>query len=113
MGARVGQLPEQLAQIPVRLAPVGFGGLDQALQDRARLGSARASKKTARSLLPHPERPDREIKECFWMPVDDFLTSEDVHDFNRRIVRDALVNPGLQYSSIVPDAEVFMADGAG
>ena len=54
-----------------------------------------------------------EIEECFWMPVDDYLTSEDVHDFNRRIVRDALANPGLPYSSIVPDAEVFMADGAG
>ena len=54
-----------------------------------------------------------EIEECFWMPVDDYLTSPDVHDFNRRIVRDALVNPGLPYSRIVPDAEVFMADGAG
>lgn len=52
-----------------------------------------------------------EIEECFWMPIDDYLTSEDVHDFNRRIVRDALVNPGLPYSPIVPDAEVFMADG--
>ena len=51
-----------------------------------------------------------EIEECFWMPVDDYLCSEDVHDFNRRIVRDALVNPGLPYSPIVPDAEVFMAD---
>ena len=29
------------------------------------------------------------------MPVDDYLTSEDVHGFNRRIVRDALANPGL------------------
>ena len=48
-----------------------------------------------------------EIEECFWMPVDDYVTSEYVHDFNRRIVRDALVNPG------VPGAEVFMADGAG
>ena len=53
-----------------------------------------------------------EIEECFWMPVDDYLTSEDVHDFNRRIVRDALANPGLPYSGIVPDTEVFMADGA-
>ena len=52
-----------------------------------------------------------EIEECFWMPVDDYLRSEDVHDFNRRIVRDALANPGLPHSGIVPDAEVFMADG--
>ena len=46
------------------------------------------------------------------MPVDDYLTSEDVHGFNRRIVRDALANPGLPYSAVVPDSEVFMADGA-
>lgn len=52
-----------------------------------------------------------EIEECFWMPVDDYLRSRDVHDFNRRIVRDALVNPGLPYARIAPDAEVFMADG--
>ena len=52
-----------------------------------------------------------EIEECFWMPVEDYLGSADVHDFNRRIVRDALVNPGLPYARVVPDAEVFMADG--
>ncbi len=57
---------------------------------------------------------DSEIEECFWMPVDDYLRSKDVHDFNRRIVRDALVNPGLPYSRTTPDAEVFMAaEGAG
>ncbi len=52
-----------------------------------------------------------EIEECFWMPVDDYLRSKDVHDFNRRIVRDALVNPGLPYARIAPDAEVFMVNG--
>ena len=54
-----------------------------------------------------------EIEECFWMPIDDYLRSEDVHDFNRRVVRDALTNPGLPYSRVVPDAELFIADGTG
>ncbi len=31
-----------------------------------------------------------EIAECFWMPVDDYLSHPDTHDFNRRIVQAAL-----------------------
>ncbi len=31
-----------------------------------------------------------EIAECFWMPVDEYLTHPDTHDFNRRIVAAAL-----------------------
>ena len=54
----MGQLLEQLAQVPVRLAPVGLGGLDQAVQDRARLRSARASREEP-VLAAHLERPDR------------------------------------------------------
>jgi len=36
-----------------------------------------------------------EIEECFWMPVADYLESELVGLFNRRIVRAALANPGV------------------
>lgn len=35
-------------------------------------------------------RDPREISECFWMPVDEFLNHPDVHAFNRRIVRASL-----------------------
>lgn len=52
-----------------------------------------------------------EIEECFWMPVDQYLRSPDVHDFNRCVVRDALANPGLPYSHFAPDVELFMASG--
>lgn len=38
---------------------------------------------------------DYEIEECFWMPVADYLESELVGLFNRRIVRAALSNPGI------------------
>ncbi len=37
-----------------------------------------------------------EIDECLWMPVQEFLSSPDVHDFNRRIIRAALSDGGLQ-----------------
>jgi len=36
-----------------------------------------------------------EIEECFWMPVAEYLESELVGLFNRRIVRAALANPGV------------------
>ena len=36
-----------------------------------------------------------EIEECLWMPVDDYLNSEYVHTFNKRIVEAALNSPGL------------------
>lgn len=36
------------------------------------------------------ELDPHEIAECRWIPVDDYLTHEDTHDFNRRIVRAAL-----------------------
>jgi len=50
-----------------------------------------------------------EIEECLWMPIDVYLRSEDVHDFNRRIVLDALTNPGLAYSRVKPNGELFIA----
>lgn len=41
--------------------------------------------------LNHEIRPDEdEIAECFWMPVQDYLSHPDTHDFNRRIVEAAL-----------------------
>jgi 8-oxo-dGTP pyrophosphatase MutT (NUDIX family) len=36
-----------------------------------------------------------EIEECLWMPVDDYLASELVSPFNKRIVRAALASPGV------------------
>lgn len=54
-----------------------------------------------------------EIEECFWMPIDDYIGSDDVHDFNRRVVRDALANPGLPHSCSATDAELFIVGGGG
>jgi 8-oxo-dGTP diphosphatase len=36
-----------------------------------------------------------EIEECFWMPIDDYFSSEFVSVFNKRIVRAALASPGV------------------
>ena len=36
-----------------------------------------------------------EIAECLWTPVDDFLGSEDIGQFNKSIVRAALDSPGI------------------
>ena len=36
-----------------------------------------------------------EIAECLWTPVDDFLESEDISNFNKGIVRAALESPGI------------------
>ena len=53
----LGQL-EQLAQIPVRLAAVGLGGIDQAVQGRARSRTAPTAGEQS-VLAPHKKRPDR------------------------------------------------------
>lgn len=37
-----------------------------------------------------------EIEDSHWMPVDEYLNSEYVGDFNKRIVRATLVNPGIR-----------------
>ncbi len=37
-----------------------------------------------------------EIEDSQWMPVDDYLGSEYVSDFNKRIVRAALLTPGIR-----------------
>ena len=36
-----------------------------------------------------------EIEECFWMPVDQYLSADTVGEFNKRIVEAVLESPGL------------------
>jgi len=38
---------------------------------------------------------EAEIEECLWMPVEDFLNSEDISLFNKHIVKAALDSPGI------------------
>lgn len=63
-----------------------------------------------------------EIQECLWMPVDEFIESESISNFNKQIVRAALESDGVVQSFIEgfgdPDSrEYFMpkhlVDGAG
>ncbi len=63
-----------------------------------------------------------EIQECLWLPVDDFLSREDISNFNKQIVRAALESEGVMQSFIEgfggPDTrEYFMpahlVDGVG
>lgn len=63
-----------------------------------------------------------EIQECLWLPVDEFLTREDISNFNKQIVRAALESDGVVQSFIPgfggPDTrEYFMpahlVDGDG
>ena len=63
-----------------------------------------------------------EIQECLWLPVDDFLSREDISNFNKQIVRAALESEGVVQSFIPgfggPDTrEYFMpahlVDGEG
>ena len=37
-----------------------------------------------------------EIEECFWMPVDTYMGSENVSQFNKLIVKAAVENEGLK-----------------
>ena len=63
-----------------------------------------------------------EIQECLWMPVNEFIGSEDISNFNKQIVRAALESDGVVQSFIAgfggPDTrEYFMprhlVDGSG
>ncbi len=63
-----------------------------------------------------------EIQECLWLPVDEFLSREDISNFNKQIVRAALESDGVVQSFIPgfggPDTrEYFMpahlVDGDG
>ncbi len=54
-----------------------------------------------------------EIEECLWMPLDQYLSSESVNPFNKRIVRASMESPGVVPTSIDghrdPDqVEIFM-----
>ena len=40
-------------------------------------------------------KQDDEIEECLWMPVDEYLASEDVWVFNKNVVSAALASPGM------------------
>jgi 8-oxo-dGTP pyrophosphatase MutT (NUDIX family) len=58
-----------------------------------------------------------ELDECLWMPVDEYLSSELVSPFNKRIVEVAMASPGVVLTEIEGYAdpakyEIFMpADG--
>ncbi len=59
---------------------------------------------------------DDEIESCQWMPVDEYLASEFVHSFNRRIVQVALNGSGVVPTEIdgytdPKKHEVFMPEG--
>ena len=63
-----------------------------------------------------------EIQECLWIPVDEFISSENIANFNKQIVRAALESDGVLQSFIEgfggPDTrEYFMPrhliDGTG
>ncbi|MCI0830985.1 MAG: NUDIX domain-containing protein [Chloroflexi bacterium] len=41
-----------------------------------------------------------EIQECLWMPVDEFIASKDIANFNKQIVRAALESDGVVQSFI-------------
>lgn len=56
-----------------------------------------------------------EIQECLWMPVEEFLNSETVSEFNKWIVRAGLESPGMVLTSVdgFPDPdrrEFFVMD---
>ena len=50
------------------------------------------------SLTHEITKDDHEIDACRWMPVDEYLGSEFVGDFNKRIVRSALESNGIPSS---------------
>lgn len=60
---------------------------------------------------------ESEIAECLWMPVDDYLASEFVGEFNRRVVEIALTGRGLVptwfegYDVDRASREIFVARG--
>jgi 8-oxo-dGTP pyrophosphatase MutT (NUDIX family) len=43
---------------------------------------------------------EEEIEECLWLPVEDFLNSEDISAFNKHIVKAALDSPGISPANI-------------
>ena len=43
---------------------------------------------------------EEEIEECLWMPVDEYLSSESVGSFNKRVVEAAIAGPGFDRTAI-------------
>ena len=43
---------------------------------------------------------EEEIEECLWMPVEEFLSGQSIHSFNKSIVRAALESPGVVPATI-------------
>ena len=65
-------------------------------------------------LSPETEKitmQESEIEECLWMPVEEYLNSEFVHVFNKKIVQAALDSPGIRPTHIEgydnPDTHEF------
>jgi 8-oxo-dGTP pyrophosphatase MutT (NUDIX family) len=60
-------------------------------------------------------KQDDEIEECIWMPVDNYLNSEDVGVFNKQIVSAALNNPSMVTTWVEgynnPDTHEFFMPG--
>ena len=59
---------------------------------------------------------EEEIAECLWMPVDEFLSSNTIHLFNKTIVRAAILSDGVSPVEIPgygssDDFEFFMPPG--
>ena len=56
-----------------------------------------------------------EIQECLWLPVNEFLSREDISNFNKQIVRAALESPGVVQSFIPgfggPDTREYFMPG--
>jgi hypothetical protein len=56
---------------------------------------------------------EKEIEECLWMPVQDFMTDGDISPFNKGIVKSALESDGIVAASMPgmpedPTREYFM-----
>ena len=48
-----------------------------------------------RALSTEIRMGEKEIEECLWMPVQKFMTNEDISPFNKGIVRSALESDGI------------------
>ena len=59
-------------------------------------------------------RQESEIAEAKWMPVEEFLQRDDVHAFNKGVVRQALLGPGMTsgwfegYEASRAEREIFL-----
>ena len=68
-----------------------------------------------RALSTEIRMGEKEIEECLWMPVQEFMTNEDISPFNKGIVRSALESDGIVPAPMPgmpedPTREYFMPD---